>query len=169
MFLCFLILINTFLGLNDSSLIQLSKLVEKKYNAPNKKYVVLIDYSKSINSNRLFLIDMEKSEVILQTKVSHAGRSGVDKPYIFSNEMNSKKTSLGLYLTKKKYYGKFGLSLKLSGLSSTNSNAEKRAIVFHSTKKMKSKWSWGCFATDEISNNKLIRLIQDGCLVYVYN
>ena len=102
MFLCFLILINTFLGLNDSSLIQLSKLVEKKYNAPNKKYVVLIDYSKSINSNRLFLIDMEKSEVILQTKVSHAGRSGVDKPYIFSNEMNSKKTSLGLYLTKKK-------------------------------------------------------------------
>jgi hypothetical protein len=33
---------------------------------------------------------------------------------------------------------------------------------------MKTKWSWGCFATPEEINIKLIDLIKNGCLVYVY-
>jgi hypothetical protein len=33
---------------------------------------------------------------------------------------------------------------------------------------MKTRWSWGCFATPEETNKKLIDLIKNGCLVYVY-
>jgi len=148
--------------------VEIAKMVQSKYNSPNKKYVVIIDYSKSIDTERLYVVDMEKSQVILKSKVSHAGRSGGDVPTDFSNEFNTKKSSLGTYLTKGTYYGGFGYSLRLSGLDPTNSNAEDRAIIFHSNKLMKSKWSWGCFATDEITNRKIINLIKGGCLVHVY-
>ena len=148
--------------------VEMAKIVQSKYNSPNKKYVVIIDYSKSIDVERLYIVDMEKSEVVLKSKVSHAGRSGAIIPTDFSNELNTKKSSLGTYVTKETYYGGFGYSLRLSGLDNTNSNAQKRAIIFHSNKRMKSKWSWGCFATDEITNRKIINMIKGGCLVYVY-
>lgn len=148
--------------------VEMAKIVQSKYNSPNKKYVVIIDYSKSIDTERLYIVDMEKSQVILKSKVSHAGRSGTNVPTDFSNEINTKKSSLGTYVTKETYFGGFGYSLRLSGLDVTNSNAERRAIIFHSNKLMKSKWSWGCFATDEITNRKIINIIKGGCLVHVY-
>lgn len=148
--------------------VEIAKIVQSKYDAPNKKYVVIIDYSKSIDVERLYIVDMEKSQVILKSKVSHAGRSGENIPTDFSNELNTKKSSLGTYVTKETYYGGFGYSLRLSGLDLTNSNAQRRAIIFHSNKQMKSKWSWGCFATDEITNRKIINIIKGGCLVHVY-
>lgn len=148
--------------------VEMAKIIQTKYNSPNKKYVVIIDYSKSIDTERLYIVDMEKSQVILKSKVSHAGRSGNDIPTDFSNEFNTKKSSLGTYVTKETYYGGFGYSLRLSGLDATNSNAERRAIIFHSNKLMKSKWSWGCFATDEITNRKIINMIKGGCLVHIY-
>jgi hypothetical protein len=152
---------------NDDSLVKMAKLAQKKYNPVNKRYVVIINYSLSIDSERLYLLDMNTSKVVLKTKVSHAKNSGYDVPYMFSNQMNTQKTSLGVYKTTQTYYGKFGYSLKLIGLDSTNSNAEKRAIVFHSNKKMKTKWSWGCFATSEDMNKEIINKIKNGCLVIV--
>lgn len=148
--------------------VSVAKIQQSKYNPPNKKYVVVINYSKSIDSERLYVVDMDQSKVVLTSKVSHAGRSGAIIPVNFSNEFNTKKSSLGAYITKGTYYGSFGYSLKLVGLDSTNSNAEKRAIIFHSNKLMKSKWSWGCFATDEPVNRRIIDMIKGGCLVYVY-
>lgn len=146
----------------------MAKLAQKKYNPVNKRYVVIINYSLSIDSERLYLLDMNTSKVVLKTKVSHAKNSGYDVPYMFSNQMNTKKTSLGVYKSTQTYYGKFGYSLKLIGLDSTNSNAERRAIVFHSNKKMKTKWSWGCFATSEEINKEIINKIKNGCLIIVY-
>jgi hypothetical protein len=48
-----------------------------------------------------------------------------------------------------------------------NDQAQKRAIIFHSSKNMASLWSWGCFATDEEINRKIIGLTKNGCLVAV--
>lgn len=169
MLLYWVLFINFFFQSGNNDLISLAKSVETKYNAQNKNFVVLIDYSKSINVERLFVIDMKKNKVVLKSKVSHSLKSGYDRPYNFSNSLNSKKSSLGLYITKNEYYGKFGLSLRLKGLEFSNSNAEKRAIVFHSDNQMTTKWSWGCFATPEHVNRKIISLIKNGALVYVYN
>ena len=153
---------------NDNQIIAQAKNIQSKYESKNKSYVVIIDYSKSIDTERLYLVDMVKSKVILKSIVSHARNSGLNTPVLFSNEMNTKKSSLGVYVTKRTYYGSFGYSLILKGLESTNSNAEKRYIIFHSNKLMKTKYSWGCFATPESINLKLINLIKDGCLVYVH-
>jgi len=152
----------------SNDLVSIAKIQQAKYDPPNKKYVVIINYSKSIDSERLYVVDMDRSQVVLTSKVSHAGRSGANIPTDFSNEFNTKKSSLGAYITKETYYGAFGYSLRLKGMDNTNSNAEKRAIIFHSNKLMKSKWSWGCFATDDTTNRKIINMIKGGCLVYVY-
>src|SRR3546814_16655006 len=50
----------------------------------------------------------------------------------FSNEYESLATSRGAYVTGDFYNGKYGYSLRLSGLDPTNSNALGRAIVVHS-------------------------------------
>jgi hypothetical protein len=63
----------------------------------------------------------------------------------------------------------WGYSLRLDGLESDkNSNALKRNIVVHSSKKMFSKFSWGCFSVPDNNANTLINLIKNGSLIYAY-
>ena len=143
--------------------------VQSKYSVANKKYVVLIDYSKSISSKRLYLVDVKNKKVVITSSVSNAFNSGLQYPTKFSNNEGTLMSCIGAFETKSTYYGKFGYSLILKGLDKgINSNAEQRKIIFHSSNKMKTKWSWGCFATPEKINKKLIDLIKNGCLVYVY-
>jgi hypothetical protein len=150
------------------SKIEIAKELQKQYNPPNKNYVVFIDYSKPISKERLYVIDMNTKETILTAKVAHGINSGKEYATKFSNKDKSLKSSLGVYVTQETYYGHFGYSLRINGLDKTNSNARQRKIIFHSNKKMSTKWSWGCFSTDEEINKKLINLIKKGCLVYVY-
>lgn len=149
-------------------LITQARNVQVKYHPINKKYVVMVDYSKSINSERLYVIDIVKSSIINKSTVSHARNSGYDVTYAFSNELHSKKSSLGVYITKGTYHGGFSYSLVLNGLDATNSNAKRRLIIFHSNKTMRTKWSWGCLATPDSINKRIIDLMKGGCLVYVY-
>jgi hypothetical protein len=143
--------------------------VQSKYSVKNSKYMVLIDYSKSILSDRLFVVDIKNKKIILTSVVSHAKNSGLLYATKFSNSEGTLMSCLGAFETKSTYYGQFGYSLIVKGLDKgINSNAEPRKIIFHSAKKMKTKWSWGCFATPEETNNNLINLIKNGCLVYVY-
>lgn len=86
----------------------------------------------------------------------------------FGNIQGSEKSSLGAYVTRCTKYGRFSYSMDLKGLDSgINSNTYYRAIIFHSSKKMKTIWSAGCFATDEATNKKIIDLTKGGSLVYV--
>jgi hypothetical protein len=164
--LILLLLITT--SVFGQSKIDIAKKLQRQYNPPNKDYVVFIDYSKSISEKRLFVVNMNTSETILTTEVAHGINSGKEYATDFSNVTESLKSSLGVYVTQETYYGRFGYSLRVNGLDKTNSNARLRKIIFHSNKKMHSKWSFGCFSTDENINKKLIDLIKNGCLVYVY-
>lgn len=163
-----MILLTLSTSLYGQSKVEIAKKLQKQYNPTNKNYVVFIDYSKPISVERLYVLDMNTSTVILSSKVSHGVNSGKEYATEFSNQNKSLKSSLGVYVTQETYYGYFGYSLRLNGLDSTNSNARKRCIIFHSNKKMSTKWSWGCFSTDEEVNKKLIDLIKNGCLIYVY-
>lgn len=154
---------------SQEDLIKKALELQSKYVVKSSKYVVLIDYSKSIFSKRLFVVDVKSKKVILTSTVSHAFKSGLQFATKFSNKEGSLMSCKGAFETKSTYYGQFGYSLILKGLDiGINSNAEQRKIIFHSSKKMKTKWSWGCFATPEETNKKLINLIKNGCLVYVY-
>ena len=163
----------------DKTIIDLAKQKQVVYNTPNKHFVVIIDYSKSIDDVRLFVVDIERSTIMLRSIVSHARNSGLMFATSYSNERDTKKSSPGAYQTKGTYFGKYGYSMVLKGLESFNNNAEKRYIVFHSTgfnsngkivdvnRILHSKYSWGCFATSEDINKKIIDMVKNGSLVYV--
>ena len=163
----------------DKTIIDLAKQKQVVYNTPNKHFVVIIDYTKSIDDVRLFVVDIERSTIMLRSTVSHARNSGLIFATNYSNERDTKKSSPGAYQTKGTYFGEYGYSMVLKGLESFNNNAEKRYIVFHSTgfnsngkivdvnRILHSKYSWGCFATSEDINKKIIDMVKNGSLVYV--
>jgi L,D-transpeptidase catalytic domain len=153
----------------DADIIQLAHKMQVKYKVPNKKYVTIIDYRKSILSTRLYLVDMEKNQIVIRSTVAHAFKSGLLFASKFSNDFNSDISSIGAFETKGTYFGDYGYSLKINGLDKgINSNALARKIIFHSTKNMHGIYSFGCFATPVAINQQLIDKIKGGTLVYVY-
>jgi hypothetical protein len=160
-------MLNSLIINEDKAIIDLAKQKQIQHNTPNKHYVVIIDYTKPIDDVRLFVVDMKKSTIVLRSTVAHARNSGSIYATDFSNQFNTHKSSPGAYQTKGTYFGGFGYSMVLKGIESVNNNAERRYIIFHSNRLMKTKYSWGCFATPEETNKKIIDMIKNGCLVYV--
>lgn len=109
------------------------------YNAANDGEVnnhklTIIDYSLPSNKKRMWLIDMDKKTVDLNTYVSHGAKSGDKIAKEFSNKIRSNKSSIGVMKTGKTYTGHKGLSLHLYGLEEDfNSNVYRRHVVIHGT------------------------------------
>lgn len=98
----------------------------------DKSVLSIADFDRNSTEKRLWIIDLEKKELILNTWVAHGEFSGDDKPLHFSNVMASNKSSIGFFVTGETYYGKHGISLRLDGMDQDfNSNARKRSIVVH--------------------------------------
>ena len=153
---------------NSSSYFAYALKQVKKYNPDRKDYVIVIDYRKSIFSKRLYLLDMKKKNIVLSSSVSHAWKSGGLYARKFSNRIGTNTSCMGNFLTGSSRYGKYGYRMAVKGLDrGVNDNALERAIIFHSTRKMKTKWSWGCFATPEKVNKKIINVTKNGVLVCV--
>ncbi len=141
----------------------------QRYNVPKEKYVIFIDYSKSIKENRLYLLRIQDGKILLESKVSHAFESGKEYATEFSNKIGSKKSCIGVFQTLNSYYGKWGYSMKIKGLDSgINDNAYSRLIVFHASIVDNESWSEGCFMTTKQINKLLIDSTKNGCLIYVY-
>jgi hypothetical protein len=150
---------------------------QMKGSLKNKNFLTVIDFSQYSGRKRFYLIDMRSGEVETY-KTSHG--SGSDSNHDgyaekFSNTSGSNASSLGLYRTAETYYGNNGYSLRLDGLSSTNSNARNRAIVIHPADYVnddntsKSGRSWGCPALDPSSSSRIINLIAGGSLIYAWD
>lgn len=139
----------------------------------NPRYITVIDFSQHSSKRRLYVVDMEEGSVERHV-VAHGSGSDSDNdgvPTSFSNVFNSHESSLGFYLTAETYSGKWGLSLRLDGLSETNSNVRPRAIVMHGASyvvdgKSKQGRSWGCPAVPLSERTKLIGKLKDGSLMY---
>jgi hypothetical protein len=138
-----------------------------------KNVIGIIDFSQHNSKKRFYIINMENGEVD-RYLVAHG--IGSDKKFTgytksFSNVEGSGASSQGFYLTAETYYGKHGYSLKLDGLSTTNSNARERLIVIHSadyvepTRDVMGR-SNGCPAVDERYRNEIINTLKDGALLY---
>lgn len=112
-----------------------------------QRRVAFVDYSLPLHERRFFVFDTRKKEIVYSTFVGHSPYSGNARPVRTSNVPNTRKTSVGLFKIGKEYYGRFGRSKKLHGLSKTNSNAYKRAIIVHSMPgiEVSDLYSWGCF------------------------
>jgi hypothetical protein len=152
---------------NDAAVIQLAHRKAGQYNAPVKDYAVIIDFSRSLLSRRLYLVDLKEDRIVLRSRVSHAYRSGWLYASELSNVSCSKKSCSGAFITEHPYTGKFGFSMVVRGVEKgINDHAKGRSIVFHPMK-MYVPWSEGCFATPPSVNNFLIKKIARGRLVYV--
>ncbi|WP_374080154.1 murein L,D-transpeptidase catalytic domain family protein [Bdellovibrio bacteriovorus] len=167
-----------FLDINDDKTFKV-KLIDESTTKKitNKNYAIIIDYSKPSSSRRLYFLDLKNGKVE-KYYVAHGVNTGEDKAVSFSNQMDSKKSSLGFYITGSTYEGKHGESLYLHGLEKSNDRAFERAIVMHGASYVSMDFlekygrmgrSWGCPAVSEAINEKLLPLIKGGAVFYAYH
>jgi hypothetical protein len=139
----------------------------------NSSYLSIIDFSKSSKEKRFFIINMSTGSVwaihVAHGKGSDSDHDGIAEK--FSNVSGSNASSLGFYLTAETYNGSNGYSLRLDGLSSTNSNVRARAIVIHGASYVQESSviqgrSWGCPAVAVELRDKVISLLKGGSLIY---
>ena len=72
--------------------------------------VTLIDFSMPSTAKRLWTINLQTGELLLNTYVAHGRNSGDNEARQFSNVPESHQSSLGFYLTDQVYIGKHGNS-----------------------------------------------------------
>ena len=143
----------------------------------NPDILTVCDFSQPSDAKRFYVIDVRNFKVLLNTYVAHGKRSGGLYATRFSNRASSLESSLGFYITKNTYFGKHGLSLKLSGQDrGFNDRAESRAIVVHGASYIGDEWlggkmgrSFGCPAVPARIAAKVIDLIKNGTCLFVYH
>ncbi|CAN5835964.1 hypothetical protein BH10BAC2_BH10BAC2_34140 [soil metagenome] len=145
----------------------------------NTSLLTICDYSQSSTHKRLYVIDMEKEEVLYNTYVSHGKNSGSEFATSFSNKSESHKSSLGFMITGQTYRGKAGYSMYFEGVESgINSNVRSRAIVMHGSDYVNEKRadegagmgrSYGCPAVPYNEHKKIIDAIKGGSCFFAYS
>jgi hypothetical protein len=153
------------------SIVNLAKVSYAKYQEMlSTRRVIVIDFTRPMETERLFVVDLDSNKIIKSTKVCHGKGSGMTSvPTDFSNQVDSKKSSLGYMVTAESYRGAYGYSMRVDGLEPSNNNVRKRAIVFHNSEVQSTAWSWGCFSIPEIDCKEVINLTKNGSLMYVFS
>ena len=150
-----------------------------------KPYLYFVDYGLGNATPRGYVFDMDALTLIegpftvAHGRGSSRGRNGV--PTRFSNRPGSAATSLGLYLTQETYgfVGHAGgrtyrsVGLRLAGLSGEfNDAARARGVVAHGAPYMSARdagRSEGCPALEERRAQRLLPMIANGSLVFLYS
>ncbi len=144
-----------------------------KAQIKNLKFITVVDFTPHSGKKRFFVVDMKtgvvRAQVVAHGKMSDPNWTGYATT--FGNVSGSNMSSLGFALTGDTYYGTHGRSLRLHGLSPTNSNMYSRAIVIHSATyvvegQSKQGRSLGCFVLDEDVKDDIVDLIEGGSLLY---
>jgi len=139
----------------------------------NKKYIGIVDFAAHSSKVRFFLLDVESGSVHAM-HVAHGTGSDPDGDGFatrFSNVPNSRASSLGFYVTGALYYGSRGKSMRLHGLSNTNSNVLSRAVVIHESAyvreaNVRQGRSFGCLAVAQSEIRKVLSSLNGGALIY---
>jgi hypothetical protein len=142
------------------------------------KTLTLIDYSKPSTEPRLWVYDMASGKLLFKELVAHGRNTGDNLATHFSDTMNSRESSLGLFVTADTYIGSNGYSLRLDGLEpGFNGNARDRAIVMHGAPYVNASLastqgrigrSWGCPALREAVAHQVIDTIRGGGVIFSY-
>jgi L,D-transpeptidase-like protein len=140
--------------------------------------LTLIDYSRPSVEPRLWVFDLATGDLLFRELVAHGRNTGDNLATKFSNEMDSRQTSLGLFVTDDPYVGSNGYSLRLDGLDvGFNDRARDRAIVMHGAPYVDARLaatqgrigrSWGCPALRPAIASKVIDRIRGGSVIFSY-
>ncbi|WP_025762478.1 murein L,D-transpeptidase catalytic domain family protein [Dyadobacter tibetensis] len=147
-----------------------------KFTSP---VLAIADFSQSSTKKRLYIVDLAKEQLLLNTYVAHGRNSGNEYARSFSNTNESYQSSLGFYRTLGTYQGKHGLSLRLEGLErGINDHALQRAIVMHGADYVSESFirntgrlgrSLGCPAVPMKDHKKVINLLYNGAGLFIYS
>ncbi len=136
-------------------------------------YLTICDFSQSSKQKRLYIIDLARDTVLLNTYVAHGHNSGGEFATRFSNRPASRQSSLGFYITKDTYSGEHGLSLRVDGLEAGfNDRAYRRAIVIHGADYIGDGSigrSYGCPAVPLKESKMIINTIKNGTCLFIYH
>jgi hypothetical protein len=144
----------------------------------NPPTLTIIDYSQPSTAKRLWVFEVHTRELLYQELVAHGQGSGDNFATLFSNEPETHRSSLGLFVTEDTYIGQHGYSLRLNGLDTGfNDRARERAIVMHGAPYVSTEFaqvwgrlgrSWGCLALRDSIARDIIDRIRSGSLVFAY-
>jgi len=144
----------------------------------NPNILSICDMSQSSRNKRLYVLDMETKQVVVNTYVAHGRASGGEFARAFSNSPSSRKSSLGFYVTEDTYYGSNGLSLRIRGMErGFNDRAFGRGIVVHGSEYVGPDFlqmnqfcgrSFGCPAVPADESETIIDLIKEGSCMFIY-
>lgn len=140
--------------------------------------LTVIDYSKPSSARRLWVFDLPARRLLYREFVAHGQGSGDDLATRFSNEPETHRSSLGLFVTDDTYVGRNGYSLRLNGLEAgINDRARERAIVMHGAPYVSAEFvqqrgrlgrSWGCPALPTPIAREIIDRVKGGGVVFAY-
>jgi hypothetical protein len=144
---------------------------------PHADVIGIADFSRASRHPRFYIVDLRSGFTTEHLCAHGRGSDPAHSGWLeyFSNEVGSEATSEGAYLTGDAYTGKYGWSMRLTGLDHTNYNAEARAIVVHSARYAEPSMvaqfgklgrSEGCFALPGISHAEAMTRLGSGRLLY---
>ena len=144
---------------------------------PHADVIGIADFSRASRDPRFYIVDLRSGFTTEHLCAHGRGSDPAHSGWLayFSNEPGSEATSSGAYLTGDAYFGKYGHSMRLTGLDYSNNNAEMRAIVVHSAWYAEPKVveeygklgrSEGCFALPGISHAEAMTRLGSGRLLY---
>ncbi len=146
-----------------------------------RPYAAIVDLAERSSSPRFHVVRRSDGQVVLSTRVAHG--LGSDRDHdgyaeVFSNTKDSGATSVGLYMTLGRYVGEYGQSMRLKGLSPTNSKALEREVVLHSASYAEPAAaegnggvlgrSCGCFVLSSLDRERVMRLLTPGSIIYAF-
>jgi hypothetical protein len=152
-------------------------LKQNKKLPASSSVITVVDFNKASTVKRMWIVDLHKKLMLLNTWVAHGQGSGNDMATQFSDKNESHQSSLGFYVTDDVYYGKHGRSLRLDGMDAGfNAHARARAVVLHAadyvcenTIKQLGRLgrSFGCPAVSPEVSNQIIDLIKGHNMLFV--
>jgi hypothetical protein len=172
----------------------LSMYIEHADKIENKTYLTFIDLRLHSAKKRFFkfkITDFSRGLIELEAGLTAHGKGsdpniksafmGTGFATDFGNtdpEENSGKSSVGFYLASSDYCSRgHGVSLKMHGLSDTNSKAYDREIIIHGADYINDGIilsyervgrSYGCPALEPAVAKHFIRQLKGGSLIYLY-
>ncbi|MFW0717109.1 murein L,D-transpeptidase catalytic domain family protein [Pedobacter sp. N23S346] len=139
--------------------------------------LTIADFDQPSTSKRLYVLNVDEKDVLLNTWVAHGQRSGEDQAVTFSNKNDSFTSSIGFYVTGEEYHGAHGRSLKLDGMDpGFNDNARLRSIVIHGAPYVSEGTiaalgrlgrSQGCPAVSPEFSDQLISSLGEGSVLFI--
>jgi hypothetical protein len=155
----------------------LAALEARRRIIPHADVIGIADFSRASRDPRFYIVDLRSGFTTEHLCAHGRGSDPAHSGWLeyFSNEPGSEATSEGAYLTGNAYTGKYGWSMRLTGLDHSNSNAEARAIVVHSARYAEPSMiatfgklgrSEGCFALPGISHAEAMTRLGSGRLLY---